>query len=78
MGIIKAILMLIGAVFVMRFMGQVNLAKRNKRAENALRQQKEAEAKQKAYIEKNKGKVHVIHPSGSKKSKTEDVDYEEM
>jgi hypothetical protein len=74
-GLLKMILMIIGALVVLRFIGQIMQAKRNLAEENKLKERDRLYQKQKSFVEKNKGKVHL-----SQKSHTnvhvEDADYE--
>jgi uncharacterized membrane protein len=75
-GTFKMILMIIGALVVLRFLGQLMVAKRNlaeqKRHEDF---QKEIE-KQKSFYKKNTGKINILHKNTSKN--VQDVDYEEV
>lgn len=76
-GVIRTILIIIGAIVVLRFLGQLMEAKRQINAQN---QMKEAERKyRKEYEEKVKsfGKVKILGKT-SKNQKSKDIDYEDV
>lgn len=78
----RTILIIIGAIVLLRFIGQLMNAKRNMEAERRLNQQQrefQAERNQKL---KNFGKVNVLGRTTKKnninKGDVEDVDFEEV
>lgn len=81
-GVFKMILMIIGGMVLLRFIGQLLIAKRNLAEEKSfLRQKKEAdELKQKSL--KNYGKTTIVSAGNTKSKKStpsiEDVDYEDL
>lgn len=76
-GLLKTILILIGALVLLRFLGRVMIAKRN------LEQERVDLAREKEFVKerneklKNFGKVSVSKSGGSK-GDVQDVDYEEI
>lgn len=75
-GTFKMILMIIGAFVLLRFLGQLMVAKRN------LAEQKRHEdfhfelEKQRSFYKKNSGKVNILGKKHS--NNVQDVDYEEV
>lgn len=75
-GVLKTVLMLLGAMVVLKYLGQLMVAKRNIAEQNKFREEQDRIQKQKANFERNKGKISIlrnVHPSNVK-----DVDYEEI
>ena len=81
-GVFKMILMIIGGLVLLRFIGQLLIAKRNLEEERSfLRHKKEAdELKRKTF--KNFGKTSIMPFNNTKSKKStstvEDVDYEDL
>ncbi len=83
-GLFRTILIIIGAIFVLRFLGQLMQAKRNLEAEKALAKKQNDLAKERNQKLRNFGKTTLI----SKKSKStkanldesdiEDAEFEEI
>ncbi len=74
-GVVRTILILIGLFVLLRFLGQLMIAKRNMEEERAMneRQRKfEEEKRQKA---RNVGKTQILKDAPSQ---IQDVDYEEV
>lgn len=71
-GVVKTILILIGVVVLLRFIGQLMIAKRNIAEQNELNKQKMNYEKQKEFVEKNNGKISI----SKSPSRAEDTDYE--
>lgn len=74
-GLFKTILYIIGALVLLRFIGQLLIAKRNINEQNALKEQQSRLDKERRFVEQNKGKVSI---SKNKNSSAVDVDYEEV
>ncbi len=74
-GLFKTILYIIGGLVLLRFIGQLLIAKRNVAEENALKAQQSQQEKQRRFVEQNKGKVSI---SKSSNQSAVDVDYEEV
>lgn len=82
-GIFKTVLLILGAFVLLRFLGQLMIAKRNMEEERMLNKKHrdvEAERNQKL---KNFGKTSVLNANKKSPTKKEgdfiqDVDYEEM
>ena len=74
------ILMLLGAFVALRFIGQLMQAKRNIAEENQFKAQQNQINREKAYVDKFKGKTSIIpkNHSSSSRLKAEDVPFEEV
>jgi hypothetical protein len=75
-GVLKTILMLLGAMVVLKYLGQLLVAKRNIADQSRFREEQDKIQRQKAHFERNKGKISIVrnvHPNEVK-----DVDYEEI
>jgi hypothetical protein len=79
-GVIKMILMLLGAFVALRFIGQLMQAKRNIAEENQFKAQQNQINREKAYVDKFKGKTSIIpkNVSNSTNLKAEDVPFQEV
>lgn len=71
-GLFKTLLILIGVFVLLRFIGQLMIARRNIAEQNELNRQKLHYEKQKQFVEKNKGKISISKST----TKAEDTDYE--
>lgn len=71
-GVFKTLLILIGVFILLRFIGQLMIARRNIVEQNELNRQKMHYEKQKQFVEQNKGKISISKSS----NKAEDTDYE--
>lgn len=74
-GLVKTVLIIIGVMVVLRFIGQLMNARRNISHENQLKAQQKKEDVARKHVERNQGKINLIK-KGSPKA--EDVDYEEL
>lgn len=74
-GVFKTVLILLGVFVLLRFIGQLMVAKRNLAESQQLKRQDEALSKARKYVEKNSGKTTIIPP---KNRTAEDVDFEEV
>lgn len=78
-GLFKTILIILGAVVLLRFLGRVMIAKRNLDEERALLQRERNFQRERNEKLKNFGKVSVMNNRSSKPTpKAEDVDFEEL
>ena len=75
-GVFKTILMLLGAMVVLKYLGQLLVAKRNITEQNKFREEQDKIQKQKAHFERNKGKISILR--NFKTDNVKDVDYEEI
>jgi hypothetical protein len=75
-GVLKTILMLLGAMVVLKYLGQLMVAKRNIAEQNKFREEQDKIQKQKAHFERNKGKISILRNVSPNNVK--DVDYEEV
>ena len=78
MGLIRTILLIIGAVVAVRFIGQLMVAKRNLDAERRIKAEQDRIEKEKRRVEKNKGKTTLVTNQKNTSGPFEDVDYEEV
>lgn len=70
------ILIIIGVIVALRFLGQLMIAKRYIDEQNRAKEAEEALRKQRDFVEKNKGKTNLV--SRRPEEPYEDVDYEEV
>ena len=82
-GIVKTVLIIIGLTVVLRFIGQLMIAKRNLDEEREMNKRSDKLAKERQYKLRNFGKVSIQKISNISKEKrtnsnTEDVPYEEV
>ena len=75
-GVLKTILMLLGAMVVLKYLGQLMVAKRNIAEQSRFREEQDKIQKQKSHFEQNKGKISIVRNVNL--SNVKDVDYEEM
>ena len=75
-GVFKTILMLLGAMVVLKYLGQLLVAKRNIAEQNKFREEQDKIQKQKAHFERNKGKISILR--NVKPDNVKDLDYEEI
>jgi len=78
----RTILIIIGAIVLLRFIGQLMNAKRNMEAEHRLNKQQREVQEERYQKMKNFGKVNVFSRNTKKTNKhkgnVEDVDFEEV
>lgn len=80
-GLFKTILIILGAFVLLRFLGQVIMAKRNLDEERRLNKNRRDFEEERAQKLKNFGKVNISGPSEKSRNYTtdaEDADYEEI
>ena len=75
-GVFKTILMLLGAMVVLKYLGQLLVAKRNIAEQNKFREEQDKIQKQKAHFERNKGKISILR--NVTPGNVKDVDFEEI
>ena len=68
--------MLLGAMVVLKYLGQLMIAKRNITEQSRFREEQDEIQKQKADFERNKGKISIVTNVNSNDVK--DIDYEEI
>lgn len=77
-GAIRMILIIIGALVVLRFVGQLMIAKRNISEEKELDRQKKAHDAEANRKKRNLGRTQILGKSRSSHDGAEDVDFEEV
>lgn len=75
-GLFRTLLIIIGVIVLLRFLGQLMNAKRNMEVERKLNAEQRKQNEEIRKTVKNYGKTNVI--SDSKSNDIEDVDYEEV
>jgi hypothetical protein len=75
-GVLKTILMLLGAMVVLKYLGQLMIAKRNIAEQSKFREEQDKIQKQKAHFERNKGKISILR--NVTPGNVKDVDFEEI
>lgn len=77
-GLFKTLLLIIGAMVVLRFIGRVMIAKRNLDEERAMLDKERKFQRERNEKLRNFGKVTVSRKPSADSAKTEDVDFEEV
>lgn len=77
-GFFKTILILIGVLVVLRFLGRLMIAKNNLEKEREMLQRERDFQRERKDKLRNFGKVSVIGKKNSTKGTVEDVDFEEI
>jgi hypothetical protein len=75
-GLIKTTLIVIGAMVVVKFIGQLMIAKRNINEQNRMKQAEFHLRKEKEQYEKNKGKISILRKDTIRN--VQDVDFEDI
>lgn len=80
-GLFKTILILIGVFVLLRFLGQLMIAKRNLAEHNALRSSLKKQEVEKNYKKNNQGKISILKENDKQNKQdfnVHDVDFEEV
>jgi hypothetical protein len=79
-GIFRTVLIILGALVLLRFLGRLMIAKRNMEEERKMNERSRKIENDRKEKLKNFGKVNVIRPTQSKttKNNVEDADFEEI
>ena len=82
-GFFRTILIIIGVIVLLRFLGQLMMAKRNMEEERRLNAQQRKSEKDRAEKLRDFGKTSILTNKGSSSGKSgrsdiQDVDYEEL
>lgn len=81
-GLFKTILIIIGAIVLLRFIGQLMIAKRNMEEERSLNERQRQADRERSEKLKNFGKVNIMGGdktrSSGLKGDVQDVEYEEV
>ena len=82
-GIIRTVLIVIGAIVLLRFLGQLMIAKRNMEEERSMNERQRNLEKERSEKQKKFGKISILGGSQKKTSHSNysevvDVDYEEI
>ena len=76
-GLIKMLLIIIGAFVLLRFIGQLANAKRNMEEERQLNASEKKRRQEQEKVQKNFGKTNILSKDSSS-GQVEDVDYEDV
>lgn len=76
-GLFRTLLLLIGAFVLLRFLGQIMMARRDQAESDAMQAQKKKLEKEKLQKQKNLGKTNIID-SRSASDSIQDIDFEEV
>ncbi len=76
-GLVRTLLIIVGVIVLLRFLGQLMNAKKNMEAERELNERQRKFNSEKERKRKNLGKTSVLK-KGQSSDNIEDVDYEEM
>ncbi len=76
-GLVRTLLIIIGVIVLLRFLGQLMNAKKNMEVERELNERQRKFNSEKERKRKNLGKTSVLK-KGQSSDNIEDVDYEEM
>lgn len=77
-GVIRMVFIIIGVLVVLRFVGQLMLAKRNIEEEKELDRQKKAQDAEAKRKKKNLGRTQILGKRKSSNDGIEDVEFEEV
>jgi hypothetical protein len=79
-GLFRTVLIIIGVFVLLRFLGQLLIAKRNMEEERRINEQRRKTEKEKSDKLKEMGKIKILSDQKTKTrtGDTEDVDYEEL
>ncbi len=77
-GVFRMILIIIGALVVLRFVGQLMIAKRNIAEEKELDQRKKANEAESRRKKKHLGKTQILNKKQASNDGIEDVEFEEI
>lgn len=82
-GLFRTILIIIGVIVLLRFLGRLMMAKRNMEEERRLNAQQRKSEKDRAEKLRDFGKTSILNSKGSSPDKSghsdiQDVDYEEL
>lgn len=77
-GLFKILLIIIGAIVVLRFFGQLTNTKRNITEQNRMKESEKEFAKEKKRKSANLGKTNVIGKKSERLSDVVDVEFEEI
>ena len=76
-GLFRTLLIIVGAIVLLRFLGQLMNAKRNMEEERQMNESQRKFNEEKARKKKNLGKTNIVN-RGSNSGEIEDVDFEEV
>jgi hypothetical protein len=80
-GLFRTVLIILGAFVLLRFLGQLMMAKRNMEEERKINERQRAFEKERSQKLRNFGKVNILTKSKRKTGishQAEDADYEEI
>lgn len=77
-GVFRTILIIVGALVVIRFVGQLMLAKKNLAEEKELNKRQKAHEAEKLRKKKHLGRTQILKNKHTSNDSIEDVDFEEV
>lgn len=77
-GLFRTILIIVGVLFLVRFIGQFMIAKRNMEDEREMRSTKRQFQEQKKKASQDLGKTNILRNKNPGQSSIEDVEFEEV
>lgn len=77
-GVFRTILIIIGVLVLLRFLGQLMVAKRNIAEEKELDRQKKAQDAEARHKKKNLGRTQILRKDHKTNDGIEDVEFEEI
>ena len=77
-GLFKMIFIIIGVLVVLRFIGRLNVAKRNLAEEKQMKETENRFNKEKKKTKENLGRTSVLGKNQNNSNDVEDVDFEEI
>jgi mannitol-specific phosphotransferase system IIBC component len=77
-GVFRTVLIIVGALVVIRFIGQLMLAKKNLAEEKELNKQQKAQEAEKRRKKKNLGRTQILKKQHTSNDGIEDIDFEEV
>ncbi len=77
-GLFRMLLIIVGVMLLLRFLGQFMIAKRNMEEEREMNASRRAFDEEKQRAEKNKGKIRIIGEKRRVSEDIEDVDFEDV
>ena len=77
-GLFRMVLIIVGVIFLLRFLGQFMTAKRNMEEEREMNADKRKFNSAKKKAKENIGKTRILNKRSSSQSDVQDVDFEEI
>ncbi len=77
-GLFRMLLIIVGVLFLLRFLGQFMIAKRNMEEERNLNRAKRKFEEEKRKAKENVGRISILSKKRKKSEDIEDVDFEDV